>query len=64
MQSFVSMDHAEQSADDEAFHMVFEDLEASCIPLARLTFKIGAPVMLIQSMNPVKWLLQTVPDVS
>jgi hypothetical protein len=64
MQTFVSMDHAKQGADDEAFHMVFEYLEASGIPPARLTLKIGAPVMLIQSMNPVKWLLQTVPDVS
>ena len=36
------MDHAEQGADDEAFHMVFEHLEASGIPPARLTLKIGA----------------------
>jgi hypothetical protein len=47
------MDHAEQGADNEAFYMVFEYLEALGIPLARLTLKIGAPAMLIQSMNPV-----------
>jgi hypothetical protein len=40
-------------ANDEAFHMVFEYLEASGIPPARLTLKIGALVMLIRGMNPV-----------
>jgi hypothetical protein len=61
MQTFVSMDHAEQGADDEAFHMVFEYLEASGIPPVRLTLKIGAPVMLIQSMNPVNGFCKQCP---
>ena len=56
-QTFVSVDRAEQGADDEAFHMDDEylhTLEASGIPPARLTLKIGAPVILMRNMNPAK----------
>jgi hypothetical protein len=54
-QTFVSVDSAEQGADDEAFHMDDEylhTLEASGIPPARLTLKVGAPVILTRNMNP------------
>jgi hypothetical protein len=56
-QVFMSVDHAEQGADHEAFHMDDEylhTLETSGIPPARLTLKVGAPVILMRNMNPAK----------
>jgi ATP-dependent exoDNAse (exonuclease V) alpha subunit len=56
-QVFTSVDHAEQGADDDAFHMDDEylhTLETSGIPPARLTLKVGAPAILMRNMNPVK----------
>src|SRR5271170_3677616 len=46
-----------EPCDDEAFHMDNEylhTLEASGIPPARLTLKVGAPVILMRNMNPAK----------
>lgn len=54
-QVFTSVDHAEQGADNEAFHMDDEylhTLETSGIPPARLALKVGAPVILLRNMNP------------
>jgi adenine/guanine phosphoribosyltransferase-like PRPP-binding protein len=53
----MSVDHAEQGANDEAFHMDVEylyTLEASGIPPAWLALKIGAPVILMRNINPPK----------